>query len=276
MLRLWSDQLLVALRPDNITILRIHGSRSNFQEKIVRHCIPRESQPKWQAAIDALDDTLANKAYQGAVVSIVLSHHFVRAALVPGNVAVRDAREADAFAQHCIAQANGGLSGNWRVSMSDGLPGTTKIACAVEEQLFQAITNVIARSNNKLRSIRPYFVAAFDARRKYLSKHHAWFAVVEADRCCFGRIDRGHWKSLSARRIFSSVEMELPVFIQQEELLTTHGCSPEQVFIVAPNHGPIQPDASPPLLLSLLTLPLLKGMSLVESNQFSMALEAWH
>lgn len=276
MLRLWSDRLLVALRPDQVTVLRIHRVWSTVHEKAIKHCAPEAAQPKWQAAVFALDEILSSKDYQGATVSIVLSHHFVRSALVPGNVAVRNANEEHALAQHCIAQANGGLPGDWRVSISEGLPGTSKVACAIEGPFFQAITNSIAKSNNRLLSVRPYFVAAFDARRKHLKKHHAWFAAIESDRCCFGRIDRGQWQSISTRRIFSSVETELPTFLKQEGLLTGTGGAPEQVFIVAADHGHISPDSGSPFLLSHLHLPLLKGIALDESTPFSMALEAGH
>lgn len=272
---LWNDRLLVAIRPDRITLLRMaRGWRPTVKAKAIVPCLQDGQSPKWKAAMAALADILQQKEWRRTRVDVVLSQHFVRSALVPANLALKNREEEETFALHCLAQANSDLTGEWRLSFADARPGIPKLACAVEGALLDTLEHTVAAAGNKLASVRPYFVAAYDGRRRQLAKQSAWFVALESDRCCLMRLQDGLLLRISSRRIFASAETELPVFLEQEQLVAQAGDLPGKVFLAAPDHPRLTFPQDSAWTVTALPIHFCSGLSPHTDAPYGMALEA--
>lgn len=271
----WNDRLLIALRPDKIVLLRVaRGWRPMIKAKAVIPCAPNEQSPRWKVAVDMLAETLQQKDWRYARIDIVLSQHFVRVALVPASLRLNSKEEEDAFARLCLTRANGELTGEWRLCFSDGPPNIPKVVCATESGLLDALDSVVAGSGDRLASVRPFFAAAFDSRRNILSKQHAWFVTLESDRCCLLRLKHGIFQGISSRRIFTSLESELPAFLEHEHLLDETGDMPKKVFLVAPENPLLVFRPNSPWLVNSLPTLFSGGLSPQSDSAYGLAMEA--
>jgi hypothetical protein len=271
----WNDRLLIAVRPDRIILLHMaRGWRPTVKAKAIMSCLQDDQSPKWKAAIAALADILQQKEWKRTRVDVVLSQHFVRSTLVPANLALKNREEEETFALHSIAQANSDLAGEWRLRFADARPGIPKLACAVEGALLDTLEHTVAAADNKLASVRPYFVAAYDGRRRQLAKQSAWFVALESDRCCLMRLQDGLLQRISSRRIFASAETELPAFLEQERLLAQAGDLPDKVFLAAPEHHRLAFPPTSSWTVTALPIHFCDGLSPHTDAPYGMALEA--
>src|SRR5262249_3590181 len=102
------------------------------------------------AALSRLAEELARAS---ARVTVVLSNHFARYALVPWSDGLRKAEEEAAFARYCFAKIHGERSKDWDLRLSPAPSGAARIASAVDAPLVQAVR------------------AAFPAKAKLVSAH---------------------------------------------------------------------------------------------------------
>lgn len=271
----WSDRLLVALRPDRMVLLRIaRGIRPSIQAKIAVPVTQPSQSPKWIAATTTLAQLLQEKQWQRLRTDIVISQHFVRSALMPANVDLKNRDEEETFALHCLSQASGDIPGDWQLRFANSLPGRPKLICAIERALLDNLENVIATAGGSISSLRPVFVAAYDSRRKQLSKTDTWFAALEQDRCCLLYLKNGVIHHISNRRIFTSVDTELPALIEQEQFLLTFDNPAKKVFLAT--HEPIRSSLAFDNAWSVTQLPLhyVAGLSPHSDSDYGLALEA--
>lgn len=271
---LWNDRLLVALRPDKITLLRLsRGWRPVVKAKTIIPCLPDNQSPKWKAAVTAFSEILLQKEWRRTSVEVVLSQHFVRSAVMPPNLMLKSREEEQAFALLSLAQASGDIAGDWRMRFADVRPGMPKLVSAVDTGLLDALEQAINAAGSTLTSIRPYFVAAYDGRRRLLSKQNAWLATLESDRCCLLHLQDGVVRHISNRRIFNNAETELPAFLEKERLLAQSDHVPDKVFIVAPEHRLALSHESS-WTAAVLPIRYCAGLSPHSDAAYGMALEA--
>lgn len=272
---LWNDRLLIALRPDSIALLRLsRGWKPAVKTKTVIACQPDSQLPKWKTAVAALAETMLQKEWHRTCVEVVLSQHFVRSAVMPANLVLKSSEEEKTFALHALAQASGEAGGNWQMRFADVQPGMPKLVSAVEFDLLDALEHAVSSARSTLVSVRPYFAAAYDGRRRLLSKQNAWFATLESDRCCLLHVQNGVVRHISNRRIFKDAENELPDFLEKERLLAQSDNLPDKVFLVAPEH--LRLSLPPKSSLSATALPIryCAGLSPHSDAVYGMALEA--
>lgn len=270
---LWTDRILVSFHPDRIALMRIRrGWRPSVAARAIIPCRP-DPGCRWLAAATALEAALQQDEWRHARIDMVLSQHFVRFATVPAGMHRLGKAEREAYARHCLSQASGELDGEWRICLSDVPPGLPALACAVEAELLGTLDRITAAAQSRLSSVRPFPVAAFDARRWSLSSQKAWFAAIESDRCCLFHIEQGIVLHVDSRRIFSSVESELRLFLKQEQLLSHFVTLPTEVFLVAPEHRELSLSGAAPFNVTVLPTRQPKGVALTDSA-YAMAWEA--
>ena len=164
MSRLWPERLTLALEPRP----------------------PEEPQP-WQGALEELGRRLA--ALRGrADVTVVLSNHFVRYAVLPDRGGAASADEELALARFHLAKIHGDRAKVWEVRVSDGL------ACAIDAALLEALKACFkAAGKARLVSVQPYLMAAYNRARNRIPREGAWLVLAESGRTCLARLAARGW-----------------------------------------------------------------------------------
>lgn len=198
MLRLLRDRLLVSIEPAAVGWLRIAGSIS--PRVIAKRCVERSpvpGQPPWRGALTILSQELEGLRAEALDVSVVLSNHFVRYVVVPPAQGLANAEEQLALARFHFARVYGERSRTWHVRLAPGRGDAPRLSGAADMVLIDGLKACIPRSGRqRLVSVQPYLVSAFNTWRDRVPKEGTWLLLVEPERACLGLYLLGAWRAL--------------------------------------------------------------------------------
>lgn len=120
-----------------------------------------------------------------AGVTVVLSNHYVRYAIVPGGGAA-SAEEEVALARFHFTKIHGERAKPWEVRVSDGL------ACAIDAALLQEI-RALFKGKARLVSVQPHLMHAYNGARRRIPREGAWLVLAEKGRTCLARLAAHGW-----------------------------------------------------------------------------------
>jgi len=202
--RLFPERLLVRLAPADVTV----GAKRYG-------CDPAFGSQPWHGALEALKGI----AWPRSRVTVVLSNHFVRYALVPWSAALASAQEEQAYLRHHFAKIHGERAKSWLLRASEGAPRAPRLASAVDGELVAAIKAAFAKGRAKLVSVQPSLMHVFNGARATLPDAGAWLVIAEAERACvalhahggFRSVQnaKGEWRTLLERERYR-VDGEIP------------------------------------------------------------------
>ncbi len=245
MSQLWRDQIQVFFAPGRIDLVRLpKGLKAVPLPKISNNFELGTDTALWKRPIEQLAQLLEKensvRSLKGAELSITLSNHFVRYAVIQFQQGIKDAQEFFAYAQFQMREIYGDRIDSWDISMSDWDPKSGGICAALERELVQQLQALAVRFHMKLKQIEPYLTAAFDQWGRTINQERFWFIVVEPARLCVLLFSNGSWKSIRNQRLLNPVEAELPVLLEQEAIIANQRELIELVFIFAPEHADLQ------------------------------------
>jgi hypothetical protein len=163
---------------------------------------PEEPQP-WQGALEDLTGRIAGLRTR-VDVSVVLSNHFVRYAVLPEQDATPE--EELALARFMFAKIHGERAKAWEVRVSE------QLACAIDAALLEGLKACFPKSGKaRLVSVQPYLMAAFNRARRRIPPEGAWLLLAERGRTCLARLARRGWAS-----VYSGPETEGEELIERE------------------------------------------------------------
>lgn len=234
MLRLWRDQLSVALAPDRIVLVR--GSTGLRPKLIAKEIVPvTASEGGWKGALETLRKTLAIAQWQDADTQIILSNSFVRYQLVPWSDEVHSADERAAYVRQSFNQVYGEVAAEWTYVVSDVPRGAAWIACAMSLDLMRQLETAVAQGGSELVSVLPHVMTAFNGARHAMQKKDCWFVQVEKEKLLMALITAGHWQTLSNRHIAGEHwQRELPMLLDREWRINGIDQVSREVLISAP------------------------------------------
>lgn len=148
-----------------------------------------------------------------AKLDVVLSNHLLRFAVLPWSAALSTEREWMAFAQHTILSTYGAEASGWRIRVCDGGRGKARVACAADAELLDAIASI-----ERVASIQPHLMAAFNARRKEFGREPGWFVQHEPGRLTLGLVADGEWKVLRNRQASDQWRESLDDLLHRESV----------------------------------------------------------
>jgi hypothetical protein len=274
-LRLWRDQLSLALAPDRIVLVRARGGwRHPVMAKAMLPVSGAEA--GWKPALDTLSKTLAaDRQWQDAATSVVLSNSFVRYQLVPWSDEIGGAEERDAYVRQSFAQVYGDAAADWVYAVSDVPRGAAWLACALERDLLMQLEACVTQAGSKLVSVAPHIMPAFNGARHLLKRKDCWFVQVEKDKLLLALIAGGHWKTLSSRQIAGETwQHELPLLLEREWRLHGMHQVPREVVISAPEAHQAALDGEGKWVFHWLRPVLRYGLSGRAEAPYAMALGA--
>lgn len=148
---------------------------------------PEEPQP-WQGALEDFSRRIA--ALRARVdVSVVLSNHFVRYAVLPEQDAT--AEEELALARFLFGKIHGERAKGWEVRVSE------QLACAIDAALLEGLKACFPKSGKaRLVSVQPHLMAAYNRARRRIPPEGAWLLLAERDRTCLARLAARGWASV--------------------------------------------------------------------------------
>jgi len=164
---LWPERVTVVLRP-----------------------VGAEQPEPWSGALEDFTRKVA-ALKKRATVSVVLSNHFVRYAVLPPQDGTATADEEIALARFHFTRIHGERVKGWEVRVSEAL------ACAIDSALLEGIKNAFPRKGKaKLQSVQPFLMSAYNRSRARIPREGAWLLAAEAGRTCLARLASKGWASV--------------------------------------------------------------------------------
>ena len=130
-----------------------------------------------------------------ARLDVVLSNHLVRYAVLPWSAELSSEDEWIAYARHVFGSTYGTEAAGWHFRICDGGRGKARVACAADAVLLDSIAAV-----ERVASIQPHLMAAYNARRREFRSEPGWFVLHEPGRLTLGLIVDAEWKLLRNRQ----------------------------------------------------------------------------
>ncbi len=276
MLRSWRERLLIGFSPSELTLVRMSGRlRPRVTAKHAAPCDPAFGPEPWHGAAASLKDAAEALRGEALDVTVVLSNHFVRYALVPWNDAVAGAEEEQAYARHCFAKIHGERSKSWTLSQSEEPAGMPRLAGAIDTALFEAVRNCFpAGGKARLVSLQPYLMAAVNCWGSSMAQSGAWLLIAEPERTCLALHDKGRWQAiLSTKGSFSAPE-EWATLLDRERHRIVEGDPVTTVLVHAAHGNAARWPQVGDWKFERLSLPPLDGYSPLKDGRYTMALAA--
>jgi hypothetical protein len=197
---LFRDRLLIGLAPAEVSLARLRGLwRPRVVHKHSVACDPAFADEAWQGAVAVLKSV---ELPERCDVTVIVSNHFVRFAIVPWNDALASPAEEEAYVRHHFAKVCGERAKTWSLRSSQmALTAPPRLASAVDGALIEGIRVAFPRHGKvRLVSIQPYLMAAINRFRREIPKSGAWLVLAEPGRACIALHVRGGWRSVQTTR----------------------------------------------------------------------------
>jgi hypothetical protein len=206
---LWRDEIHISLAPRELRLERLGRGLKPRLLAGFQTTVDTGDYAGWEPALSALGRCLDEAAWQNANARVVLSDHWVRYAIVPWSDDLRGHAERLTHARYTLADVYGDLVADWTVRLSDSLPGTSQIACAMPTTLFTALSDLIEHHGLRLLSIQAWMIASFNRWRRSLPATGAWLVSVEEGSLAAARLASGGWDRVHKVRIGRDWSVEL-------------------------------------------------------------------
>lgn len=233
---LWRDRMQVFFAPGRIVLARSYKSiKPKPATRLSVECEHKPGGAAWESPLAQLEQMIADA--DGAEVTITLSNHFIRYAVLASQPNIANPAELHAYAGFHMREVFGERAAEWMISISAWDPCSGGVCAAIEPSLFERLEELAARRKMRLKYVEPYLTAAFDHWRKRFDARRAWFALVETGRLCLALLENGGWQRISNQRIVHDVKDELLATLDQEAILFSgrkEGI--ETVHLFAPEH----------------------------------------
>lgn len=197
MSRLWRERILVGLSPERLSALSLGG---RLRPRLLdRHAVLLHGQEaaEWEQGVHALEALLAEPAWQGADIGVVLSGHYVRHAIVPAGAGL-SASARQTLAEVVFRDTFGDLARDWELRVSPAGGGLRSLACGVPRSLLAALRTACG-GHGRLFSIRPALMPVFNRVRREIGDSVGCLALVEPGRITLAFVEHGQWKYVDSR-----------------------------------------------------------------------------
>jgi len=206
---LWRDEIGVYVGPTKVVLARM-------QRGVRPRCVAEDGQSvpgspaaDWLPALTQLRAMLNEGAWQDANVRVVLSDHWVRYAELPWSPVLANRAERESFARHVIYDTYGTIADDWKVRLSRCVPNQSAIVSAVPAALLQDIDDLFAGYGQRIVSLQPHLLVAFNAWRDRLPAKASWFAVIDEGLLAAMHVSHGRCDRVRSVRISGDWEVEM-------------------------------------------------------------------
>ncbi len=236
---LWRNHLRIGLCPDRLIVA---GYRRGLRQIDVRKDIvpalgetaveaPANEGGRWHAAVEALPVALAQSDPHKLEVTVIVSNHFVRYALLPWNADLKTEEEWQSLARHRLGSVYGPVVEGWVLQQSKTAPDGARVVCAADRPMLEALSEKVCAYGASLVSVQPYLMSAFNRVRARIGKETCWLVLEERGRLTLALFREGAWQAIRSRRVDEGWASELPEILEREQALLGVGEPCTQAFV---------------------------------------------
>jgi hypothetical protein len=181
--RFFSEDLRVRLAPAEV----LAGGSSIA-------CDPAFGTEPWQGAIATLKNMEWTKPCR---VTVVLSNHFVRYAVIPWSDGLATPVEEEAYLRHHFGKIHGERAKGWSLRASEAPRGAQRLASAIDTALVEALKGAFPKNAKaKLVSVQPELMETANRWRQAIPAAGAWLVLAEPERACIALHASQGWRSV--------------------------------------------------------------------------------
>jgi len=274
--RLGRDRLLISLAPGSVELVRVaSGLQPRVLEKRALDCDPAPGPEPWRNAIAALAAAAEQLRGERVDVTVVLSNHFARYAVVKSDATRVDAEEALALARFHFGRIYGEAAKEWDIRSSESARGAPRLASAVDIGLVPAIRECFPpRGAARLVSVQPYLMSAFNRWRNTIAQQDSWMLLIEPQRACLALLAGGQWTEVQTLRGEYPAPEDWAVLLDRQRLRSAIEPAPNTVHVHAPADWKFVSGEVHGWKMVALALPPLTGILPREDARFAVALTA--
>lgn len=210
----WHERIVVGLAPERLSALSVGGL--GRRRLLDRHAVTLHDQDagEWEAGVNALEALLEEPAWHGRRIVIVLSAHYVRHVILPGQGGLTDAARLT-LAGLMFRNTFGDLARDWEIRVAPTGAGQPALACGVPRSLLAALRTACDR-RGRLQSIQPSLMPVFNRIRRDIGRSVGCIALVEPGRVSLAFVERGEWTHIDSR---AGGGHSLPELLLEESVL---------------------------------------------------------
>jgi hypothetical protein len=240
-LRLWRNQVRIALCPDRVLMLRFKpGLHPRIESKEVHRYTGPEND--WHGVLQVLRAALDNPYWQHSDATVIISNNFVRFTMLPWSEVKLTEQEKLSLVRHRFGEIYGEGSASWALRLDEESFGSPSLASAVDQGLLDELKLIFHESQLRLKSIEPYLMTAFNACRRYLDIDPGWLLLAEHGVFCIGLLKEGRWQSIRLRRMDGDWFNEAMLVLEREKLLVEDGSKCGRLFVYFPESAGVPPS----------------------------------
>jgi hypothetical protein len=268
------DRVVIGLAPESLALVLLEGGTpAHVTGSRVARYAPAFGVESWQTAVEALREVAAELKDVKADVTVVLSNHFVRYALIPPGEGLDQGDEELAYARYCFGKIHGARSKSWEVRMTAGAGTAGRLASAIDGSLLEAVQACFpARGKARLASVQPYLMSAFNHWRRTMQGESAWFLLVEPQRFCLALLQNGRWAAVRNSKADLEAPGQWAELLEREQHVVDCAEPPARAYVHAPHAGEANASGLQGWSFERLTLPAAQGIPSGEAAPLSMAL----
>jgi hypothetical protein len=184
------SRLSIKLFAEHVTVEMSPASLGVRGERIA--CDPGYGAEPWQGALEQLKSLSLGRCR----VTVELSSHFVRYALVPWTDALSTPAEEAVYVRHHFAKIHGERAKGWAVRATEAPAGEPRLASAIDSGLLTSLKEIFQGKKAKLVSIQPALMRRFNAARRALPEEGAWLVIAEPERACVALHGGKAWRAV--------------------------------------------------------------------------------
>lgn len=216
---LWRNELRVVLCPDQVILLGLgRGMRRKVILQTILPCAALPGAPVWQPALTVFEHWLQSNTIGRSDVTVLLSNHFVRYALMPFSEDVTSRAEVQALGQALLEGIYGELARQWRVQIGEGGYGEPRLVAAVDTLLLDRVVAMLRPGMLKLQAVAPHLVAAYNCFHDRIKESDGLFAVVETGQMMVIAFNSGQLSGVRRVPLNGALGEQIPGLLQREAL----------------------------------------------------------
>lgn len=223
------DRFIAVLGAQGVGLGQRQGTRQQWLGSLD---FSAERSQAWAVALESLQHLLAEQPCKGAQLQVLLSAQYSRFCLVPWSAAISRPDELQQYARACFEAHYGQSLEGWRIVVSPEAAGCPRIASATPQALLDQLDALCRSLGLRLRSARPYLMAAYNHFAEQLGQGDFLFVLAEPQRSVCLLAQNGAWQQVSAQGCADSDQALHALIARQAELHQGHGQLP--VYLHAP------------------------------------------
>lgn len=229
-------RLYLALSAEGVAMVQ---QSSGFKKQLIKQQYISNNQPQnsanWQSIVNQLDDSLSQlKPAKNMLVTIVLSSDFVRYLILPVQQIAMNFSEKTAYVQAAYHEIYGVAADGWHIKCHDSAPHQSTLAVATDNQLIEALSQLMAKHQLNLHSVQPYLMTAINGLMPQIAQKNGYLVVLENTKLLLIRLQNGACQQLRTIACHDDWQLDLQQAIQREAVLNEH--AENLVLVYAPTH----------------------------------------